>query len=214
MPLIQNKGRRQQRMSWLAREPTNFQLSHNEGGERSPSGVDRGEFQGLRNPPLDNETSYNFKQRMKKFRRPRGLHWGLQCCYYNEDQQEVYKTTFLSRLSETRCQVESHKVHEIFFSNFPSILRALKAMSIQRPFANQFEETIWNWYTDSNSKANSPLQVVSNDNSSSSRLPHCLSVLQPLGIKLKKRAIDFFRAYSHVKELKCAATMYQTRRLR
>ena len=40
MPLIQNKGRRQQRMTWLAREPTNFQLSHNEGGERLPSGVD------------------------------------------------------------------------------------------------------------------------------------------------------------------------------
>ena len=58
-------------------------------------------------------------------------------------------------------------------------------MSSQRPLANQFEDTIWNWYTDSNSKANSPLHVVSNDNSSSPRLPHCLSVLQPLGIKLK-----------------------------
>ena len=69
MPLIQNKGRHQQRMSWLAREPTNFQLSHNEGGERPPSGVDRGGFQGFRKPPLDNETSYNFKQRRKKFRR-------------------------------------------------------------------------------------------------------------------------------------------------
>ena len=50
MPLIQNKGRRQQRMSWLAREPMHFQLSHNEGGERSPSAVDRGGFQGFRNP--------------------------------------------------------------------------------------------------------------------------------------------------------------------
>ena len=87
-------------------------------------------------------------------------------------------------------------------------------MSSQRPFANQFEETIWNWYTDNNSKANSPLHVVSNDNSSSPRLPHCLSVLQPLGIKLKKRAIDFFRVYSHVKELKCAATICQTKRHR
>ena len=36
MPLIQNQGRHQQRMSLEARAPTNFQLSSNEGAQKSP----------------------------------------------------------------------------------------------------------------------------------------------------------------------------------
>ena len=66
--------------------------------------------------------------------------------------------------------------------------------------------------TDINSKANSPLHVVFNANSKLPWLPHCLSVLQPLIIKLKKRDITFFWAYNHFKDLKCAATVYLIQR--
>ena len=50
-----------------------------------------------------------------------------------------------------------------FFLHFPSMLIALEAMSSGLPFANQFEDFnyyIWNWDTDSNSKANSPLHYM------------------------------------------------------
>ena len=54
------------------------------------------------------------------------------------------------------------------------------------------------------------LQV--NANSTSPRLPHCLSVLQPLIIKLKEPDITFFQANNHLKDLKCAATVYLIQR--
>ena len=50
-----------------------------------------------------------------------------------------------------------------FFLHFPSMLIALEAMSSGLLFANQFEDFnyyIWNWDTDSNSKANSPLHYM------------------------------------------------------
>ena len=73
------------------------------------------------------------------------LYWGLQYCNYNEDQQEVCRTTLLS-LCKAQCQVESHEVHDfLFFAlSINTCLIALEAMSSERLFAKQFEEIIWN----------------------------------------------------------------------
>lgn len=59
-----------------------------------------------------------------------------------------------ARLKAIKCMI---------FLHFPSMLIALEAMSSGLLFANQFEDFnyyIWNWDTDSNSKANSPLHYM------------------------------------------------------
>ena len=52
--------------------------------------------------------------------------------------------------------------------------------------------------------------MISKANSSPCRLPQCLSVLQPLIIKLKNEKL-FFLGNSHFEDLKHAATTYQKR---
>jgi len=115
---------------------------------------------------------------------------------------EASKTTLLS-LCQTRW-VERHEAHEVFFALLPSILRALEGMSNERLFANQFGETAWNWGTDSKSKANSLLHAVSNFEFIIPQITmmKCLSILKPLSIKLQKRDIDVYEAYSHIRDLK------------
>jgi len=115
---------------------------------------------------------------------------------------EASKTTLLS-LCQTRW-VERHEAHEVFFALLPSILRALEGMSNERLFANQFVETAWNWGTDSKSKANSLLHAVSNFEFIIPQITmmKCLSILKPLSIKLQKRDIDVYEAYSHIRDLK------------
>ena len=148
------------------------------------------------------------------------LYQGLQYCYYKEDQQEVCRTTLLS-LCKAQCQVKSHEVHDfLFFAlSINTCLIALEAMSSERLFVNQFEEIIWNcmdmnciWTLTSIARQTAHHMWYSIANSTSPRLPHCLSVLQPLIIKLKERDIAFFQAYNHFKDLKCAATVYLIQR--
>ena len=77
-------------------------------------------------------------------------------------------------------------------------------MSNERLFANQFGETAWNWETDSKSKANSLLHAVSNFEFIITHITmmKCLSILKSLNIKLQKRDIDVYEAYSHIRDLK------------
>jgi len=77
-------------------------------------------------------------------------------------------------------------------------------MSNERLFANQFGETAWNWDTDSKSKANSLLHAVSNFEFIITQITtmKCLSILKPSSIKLQKRDIDVYEAYSHIRDLK------------
>ena len=77
-------------------------------------------------------------------------------------------------------------------------------MSNERLFADQFGETAWNWDTDSKSKANNLLHAVSNFEFIITQITtvKCLSILKPLSIKLKKRDIDVYEAYNHIKDLK------------
>ena len=119
-----------------------------------------------------------------------------------KETPEASETTLLS-LSRTRW-VERHEAHEVFFALLPSILRALAAMSNERLFADQFGETAWNWDTDSKSKANNLLHAVSNFEFIITQITtmKCLSILKPLSIKLKKRDIDVYEAYNHIKDLK------------
>lgn len=78
------------------------------------------------------------------------LYRDLQCYYFNEDQDEVCKTTLLS-LSETWCQVEGHegrachvlriyvaqqRLYKVVLRTLPSKLRTVEAMSSKRLFAN------------------------------------------------------------------------------
>ena len=118
-----------------------------------------------------------------------------------EETPEGSKTTFL-RLCRTRW-VERHEAHEVFFAVLPSILTALEAMSNERLFANQFGETVWNWDTDSKSKAKSLLHPVSNFEFIITQImtTKCLSIMKLLSIKLQKRDIDDYEAYSHIKDL-------------
>lgn len=119
-----------------------------------------------------------------------------------KETPEASKTTLLN-LCRTRW-VERHEAHEVFFALFPSIVRALEAMSNERLFANQFGETAWNWDADSKSKANSLLHAVSNFQFVITQVTtmKCLSVLKPLSVKLQKRDIDVFQAYNHIKDFK------------
>lgn len=95
------------------------------------------------------------------------------------------------------------EAHEVFFAVLPSILTALEAMSNERLFANQFGETVWNWDTDSKSKAKSLLHPVSNFEFIITQImtTKCLSIMKLLSIKLQKRDIDDYEAYSHIKDL-------------
>jgi len=115
---------------------------------------------------------------------------------------EASKETLLS-LCRTRW-VERHEAHEVFFALLPSILRALEGMSNERLFANQFGETTWNRDTHSKSKANSLLHAASNFEFIINQITtmKCLSILKPLSIKLQKRDIDVYEAYSHIRDLK------------
>jgi len=119
-----------------------------------------------------------------------------------KETPEASKTTLLS-LCRTRW-VERHDAHEVFFALLPSILRALEAMSNERLFADQFGVTAWNWDTDSKSKANSLLHAISNFEFIITHITtmKCLSILQPLSIKLQKRDVDVYEAYSHIKDFK------------
>jgi len=76
-------------------------------------------------------------------------------------------------------------------------------MSNERLFANQFGVTAWNWDTDSKSKTNSLMHAVSNFEFIITHITtmKCLSILVPLSIKLQKRDIDVYEAYSHIKDL-------------
>ena len=76
-------------------------------------------------------------------------------------------------------------------------------MSNERLFADQFGVTAWNWDTDSKSKANSLLHAISNFEFIITHITtmKCLSILQPLSIKLQKRDVDVYEAYSHIKDL-------------
>ena len=115
-----------------------------------------------------------------------------------EETPEASKTTLLS-LCRTRW-VERHEAHALL----PSILRALEAMSNEQLFADQFGETAWNWDTDSKRKANNLLHAVSNFEFIITQITtmKCLSILKPLSIKLQKRDIDVYEAYTHIKDLK------------
>jgi len=77
-------------------------------------------------------------------------------------------------------------------------------MSNERLFANQFGETAWNWDTDSKSKENSLLHAVPNFEFIIIQITtmKCLSILKLLSIKLQKRDIDVYEAYSHIRDLK------------
>ena len=77
-------------------------------------------------------------------------------------------------------------------------------MSNERLFADQFGETAWNWDTDSKSKANNLLHVVSNSEFIITQITmmKCLSIPKPLSIKLQKRDIDVYEAYNLIKDLK------------
>ena len=130
-----------------------------------------------------------------------------------KETPKASKTTILS-LCRPRW-VERHEAHEVFFALFPSILRALEAMSNERLFANQFGETAWNWDTARKSKANSLLHAVSNFEFIITQVTtmKCLSILKPLIIKLQKRDIDVHEAYNHIKDLKGTPKDYYKRAL-
>ncbi|CAH3143075.1 unnamed protein product [Porites evermanni] len=95
--------------------------------------------------------------------------------------------------------VERHQAYEVFFGLFSFITRALEVMANERLFAGQYGDAAWSWNTDTKNKASVLANAISSYSFIITLLTamKCLSVLKPLSVKLQKRDLDVYEAYTN-----------------
>ena len=103
------------------------------------------------------------------------------------------KKTTLKNMCKTRW-VERHEAYEVFFALFSCIMRALEVMA-----NDQYGNVAWSWDTDTKNKASGLANVISSFYSIITLLTamKCLSILKPLSVKLQKRYLDVYEAYTN-----------------
>ena len=108
------------------------------------------------------------------------------------------KKTTLKNMCKTRW-VERHETYEVFFALFSCIMRALEVMANERLFAGQYGDAAWSWDTDTKNKASELANAISSFSFLITLLTamKCLSVLKPLSVKLQKRDLDVYEAYTN-----------------
>ena len=75
---------------------------------------------------------------------------------------------------------------------------ALEVMANERLFAGQYGDAAWSWDTDTKNKASGLAKAISSFSFIITLLTamKCLSVLKPLSVKLQKRDLDVYEAYT------------------
>ena len=116
----------------------------------------------------------------------------LLLCVIEKDSPDAKKTT-LKNMCKTRW-VERHEAYEVFFALFSCIMRALEVMA-----NDQYGNVAWSWDTDTKNKASGLANVISSFYSIITLLTamKCLSILKPLSVKLQKRYLDVYEAYTN-----------------
>ena len=78
-------------------------------------------------------------------------------------------------------------------------MRALEVMANERLFAGQYGDAAWSWDIDTKNKASGLANAISSFSFIITLLTamECLSVLKPLSVKLRKRDLDVYEAYTH-----------------
>ena len=86
-----------------------------------------------------------------------------------------------------------------FFALFSCIMQALEVMVNERLFAGQYGDAAWSWDTDTKNKASGLANAISSFSSIITLLTamKCLSILKPLSVKLQKRYLDVYEAYTN-----------------
>ena len=87
------------------------------------------------------------------------------------------------------------------------IMRALEVMANESLFAGQYHEygdAAWSWNTDTKNKASGLANAISSFSFLITLLTamKCLSVLKPLSVKLQKRDLDVYEAYTNSNNVK------------
>ena len=118
-------------------------------------------------------------------------------CVIEKDSQDAKKTT-LKNMWKTRW-VERHEAYEVFFAPFSFIIRAFEVMANKRLFAGQYGDAAWSWDTDTKNKASGLANAISSFSFIITLLTtmKCLSALKPLSVKLQKRDLDVYEAYTN-----------------
>ena len=95
--------------------------------------------------------------------------------------------------------VERHEAYEVFFAPFSFIIRAFEVMANKRLFAGQYGDAAWSWDTDTKNKASGLANAISSFSFIITLLTtmKCLSALKPLSVKLQKRDLDVYEAYTN-----------------